>query len=256
MKAVILAGGFGTRIREVSQEIPKPMITIGSDPIIVHIMKHYIKYNVQEFIVCLGYKGHHIKDYFCNLNTYANDFTIDLVSGKTSLSNKKILKCKITFVDTGIDSMTGSRVSKIRNYIGEEEDFCLTYGDGVSNIDISKLVDFHKQSKKILTVTGVRPPGRFGEIEFDKDNLVTSFNEKPQTTGGRISGGFFVANYKLFNYLNDNSDLIFEEVPMQNLTKKKELVMYKHDGFWHPMDTSRDYKYLNDLYNQGKAPWI
>ncbi len=254
---MILAGGFGTRIRDVSQDIPKPMISIGPYPIIVHIIKHYMKYDIKEFVICLGYKGDQLKHYFCNLNTYTNNFTIDLASGKIDLPKEKILNnCKITFVDTGINSMTGSRISKIRNYLNKDEDFCLTYGDGVSDINISNLIEFHKGNKKILTVTGVRPPGRFGEIEFDKDNFITSFNEKPQTTGGRISGGFFVAKYDLFNYLDNNNDLVFEQDPMQLLAKKKEMMVYHHNGFWHPMDTNRDYKYLNELFDKGKAPWI
>lgn len=257
MKAVILAGGFGTRIREVSQEIPKPMIQIGPYPILMHIIKHYIKYDVNEFIICLGYKGNYIKDYFLNLKPYSNNFSIDFKNEKTEFFEDHTFNdCKVTFVDTGNNSMTGSRISKISKFINKEEDFCITYGDGVSDVNIKKLIDYHRNKNKILTVTGVRPPGRFGEIDYDKNNIVSSFNEKPQTTEGRISGGFFVADYKLFDYLNEKSDLVFEEEPMKILTQEHQLIMFEHNGFWHPMDTSRDYNYLNDLYESGSAPWL
>jgi glucose-1-phosphate cytidylyltransferase len=258
LKAVILAGGFGTRIREVANDIPKPMIQIGPYPILVHIMKNYINHGVNEFIICLGYKGEVIKNFFLNFDTYSNDFSLNLSKPKDIklLSKNDLMDCKVSFIETGLNSMTGSRISKIRNLIDEDENFCLTYGDGVSNIDISSSIEFHKKNKKILTVTGVRPPGRFGEIEFNSDNMITGFNEKPQVSDGRISGGFFVANKKIFKYLNDDENLVFEQEPIRNIVSDSEMMIFKHDGFWQPMDTSRDFNYLNSLYYNDKALWI
>ncbi|MDB4794890.1 glucose-1-phosphate cytidylyltransferase [bacterium] len=257
MKVVILAGGYGTRIRDVGEEMPKPMIPIGPSPIIWHIMKIYSKYGFREFIVCLGYKGQTIKNFFLNYESYTRDFTIKYGdSSRISYHNNLDQSdWKVTLAETGISSMTGSRISKIKKYIGDE-DFMLTYGDGVSDINIDSLVNYHKSHAKILTVTGVRPPGRFGEMICDDDGLINEFNEKPQATAGRISGGFFVAKSSLFNYLSDDNDLVFEQDPMKNLVNDKQLMMYKHDGFWQPMDTAREYKLLNDIYNNGKATWL
>ncbi len=256
MKVVILAGGYGTRIRDVADDIPKPMIPIGPFPIIWHIMKHYASYGHNEFIICLGYKGQVIKDFFLNYEAYTRDLTISFGSGDISFhNNNNESDWKVTLSDTGLRSMTGSRISRIKQFIGNE-DFMLTYGDGVSDVDINKLVAYHKKHKKTLTVTGVRPPGRFGEMMTDENGKVLAFNEKPQASAGRISGGFFVASSKIFDYINDNEDLVFEQDPIHNLVKDNELMMFEHDGFWQPMDTSREYVLLNSLYEKGNAPWI
>lgn len=257
MKVVILAGGYGTRIRDVADNIPKPMIPIGTNPIIWHIMKIYAYYGHKDFIVCLGYKGNVIKDFFLNLHSYTHDVTIEL--GENPIiqhhTSNMPLDWKITLANTGLNSMTGARISAIRDYVGDE-DFMLTYGDGVSDIDLNALMDFHRSHNKILTVSGVRPPGRFGELVADSDDSVTCFNEKPQATGGRISGGFFVARPQIFDYLDDREDLVFEQEPIRKIAADGELKMYKHDGFWQPMDTSREYQYLNELYKEGRAPWL
>lgn len=256
MKTVILAGGYGTRIRDVADDIPKPMIPIGPYPILWHIMKTYAHFGHKDFIICLGYKGQVIKDFFLNYEAYTRDFTISFGSGTlTYHNNHKESDWKVTLTDTGIRSMTGSRISRIRDYVGNE-DFMLTYGDGVSDVNIEELLKFHKSHGKILTVTGVRPPGRFGEMVSDIEGKVLAFNEKPQASAGRISGGFFVASPKIFDYLNDNEDLVFEQEPIHKLVNDKQLMMFEHDGFWQPMDTSREYLLLNSLYEKGEAPWI
>lgn len=258
MKVVILAGGYGTRIKDVSEDIPKPMIPIGSYPIIWHIMKYYSSFGHNEFIICLGYKGYVIKDYFLNYESYTRDFTIELGKNNnvTFHNTHTEYNWKITMANTGLDSMTGSRISKISHFIDKDEDFMLTYGDGVGNVNIDNLLKFHKNHGKILTVTGVRPPGRFGELVYDSNNKVKSFNEKPQTSEGRISGGFFVANSKIFDYLNEDNNLVFEKEPIENLVKSDNLMVFEHNDFWQPMDTSREFHYLNNLYNSKNAPWV
>ena len=257
MKIVILAGGYGTRIRDVADDIPKPMIPIGPYPIILHIMKSYAHFGFKDFVLCLGYKGKDIKDFFLNYEPFTRDFTISFgKNGKVDYhSAHEEQDWKITLADTGLNSMTGSRISKIRDYI-DDDVFMLTYGDGVSDINISKLVEFHKSHDKVLTVTGVRPPGRFGEMVSNENGVITEFNEKPQATKGRISGGYFVADRRLFDYLDDNENLIFEQEPMRNIVRDGEMMVFKHDGFWQPMDTSREYQLLNNLYKENKAPWI
>lgn len=255
MKTVILAGGYGTRIRDVADDIPKPMIPVGPFPIIFHIMKLYAKFSHKDFIVCLGYKGQTIKDFFLNYETSTRDFSIAFGTGKITYHNDPSEDdWNVTLADTGLKSMTGSRISQIKNYVGNE-DFMITYGDGLSDVDIDKLIAFHKSHGKILTITGVRPPARFGEMNTNQKGEVLEFNEKPQASAGRISGGFFVASPKLFDYLTDNEDLIFEQEPMRKLVSDNELMMYEHDGFWQPMDTSREYQLLNSLYDKGEAPW-
>lgn len=257
MKVVILAGGFGTRIRDVADDIPKPMIPIGPYPILWHIMKSYAYFGHKEFVVCLGYKGQIIKDFFLNYEAYTRDFTISFGSGgKVAYHNTHDESdWKVTLADTGTRSMTGTRIARIREYVGDE-DFMLTYGDGVSDVDIGKLLAFHKSHGKILTVTGVRPPGRFGEMVGEADGQIIEFNEKPQASAGRISGGFFVASPRLFDYLDDRENLVFEEGPIRQLVKDRQLMMFEHDGFWQPMDTSREYQLLNSLYENGNAPWV
>lgn len=257
MKVVILAGGYGTRIRDVADDIPKPMIPIGPYPILWHIMKSYSHFNYKDFVICLGYKGQVIKDFFLNYEAYTRDLTISFGT-KSSIeyhTNHDETDWKITLADTGLRSMTGSRISRIRDYV-KDEDFLLTYGDGVSDVDIDKLLAFHKSHGKLLTVTGVRPPGRFGEMVANDEGQIVEFNEKPQATAGRISGGFFVASPGIFDYLDDNEDLVFEQEPMHKLVMDNQLMMYEHDGFWQPMDTSREYQLLNSLYEKGKAPWV
>lgn len=255
MKTVILAGGFGTRIRDVSEDIPKPMIPIGSYPIIWHIMKLYSYYNFKKFILCLGYKSHIIKDYFLNFNNINSDFTINLKENTVKrICSHLVEDWEITFAETGLNSFTGARVYKVKKYVENEEYFMLTYGDGVSNVDLEKLIKFHKSHGKILTITGAYPPARFGELELD-GNQVVAFNEKPQVTSGYISAGFFVCSRKILDYLSSNEDLVFEKDPINNLVKDGEVMVYKHKGFWHPMDTSREYKFLNEIWSSKTAPW-
>jgi len=257
MKVVLLCGGLGTRIRDVADDIPKPMIPIGPYPIIWHIMKTYAHFGHKEFVLCLGYKGHSIKNFFLNYEAYTSNFTIDYGTGGgiEYHDGHDLSDWKISLVDTGSKAMTGARIARIREYVGDE-DFMLTYGDGVSDLDIDKLLAFHKQHGKVLTVTGVRPPGRFGEMVSGADGVISEFNEKPQATAGRISGGFFVARPELFDYLEDREDLVFEQDPMHKLVADEQLVMFKHDGFWQPMDTSREYQMLNSMYDEGRAPWV
>lgn len=255
MKTVILAGGYGTRIRDVASDIPKPMITIGTNPILWHIMKYFACFDIKDFILCLGYKGETIKDYFLNYQKRQNDFTLDLRTQTiVDLTKYTVDDWQITFAETGLNSMTGARLYKIRHYLESEETFMLTYGDGVANIDISKLLAFHKAHGKLMTVTGGHPPGRFGELEIDGQQVV-GFNEKPQVTEGWISAGYFVCNRKVLDFLTDNEDLVFERDPIENIVKEGQLMAYKHEDFWHPMDTSRDYNLLNQLWAQNKAPW-
>jgi glucose-1-phosphate cytidylyltransferase len=219
-------------------------------------MKIYSKFGHKDFVVCLGYKGQIIKDFFLNYEAYTRDFTISLGKQQdiTYHSDHDESGWKITLAETGPSAMTGARISRIRKYL-EDEDFLLTYGDGVADVDIGKLIAFHKSHGKALTVTGVRPPGRFGEMVGDEAGRILEFNEKPQATAGRISGGFFVASPRLFDYLDGRDDLVFEQEPMQRLVADKQLMMFAHDGFWQPMDTSRDYQLLNALYAGGNAPW-
>lgn len=258
MKVVILGGGYGTRIREVADDIPKPMIPIGPYPILWHIMKWYAYFGYKEFIICLGYKGLVIKDFFLNYEAHTKDFTIALGrSGAVQFhTDNSEVDWQVTLVDTGIDAMTGARVRKIKHYVGSDENFMLTYGDGVGDIDLDKLVAFHQARGKVLTVTGVRPPGRFGELKADAGGVVSEFNEKPQAAGGLISGGFFVCRREIFDYLEDREDLMFEVEPMGRLVAARQLCVYEHNGFWQPMDTSREYLLLNALYAKGKAPWV
>jgi len=255
MKIVILCGGFGTRIRDVADDIPKPMIPIGRFPILWHIMKYYASYGYRDFVLCLGYKGHVIKDFFLNYDAYTKDFTIDL-----SRKNKVVFHTShdepwtVTLAETGAGAMTGARIKRVQKYLNNEP-FMLTYGDGVGNVNLDALVEYHKSHGRVLTVTGVRPPGRFGEL-MHSDGIVREFNEKPQTAGGRISGGFFVSNSTLFDYINDDENLVFEQQPMRALVNDQQLMVYEHDDFWQPMDTSREFQLLNSIYEKGEAPWV
>lgn len=258
MKTVILCGGYGTRIRDVADNIPKPMIPVGRFPILWHIMKYYATYGHKDFVLCLGYKSQAIKDFFLNYEAHIKDFTIAL-GGKSEIqfhTEHSEADWRVTLAETGLNAMTGARIKRIRKYVGDDDNFMLTYGDGVGDIDLDRLLAFHKKHGKAVTVTGVRPPGRFGELLNDASGNVTEFNEKPQATGGRISGGFFVCRRQVFDYLDDREDLVFEKEPLTKLVHDGELMMFEHDGFWQPMDTNREYQLLNDLYDSNKAPWV
>lgn len=257
MKVVILCGGQGTRIRDVAENIPKPMIPIGPYPILWHIMKSYAVAGNTDFILCLGHLGHVIKDFFLNYEAMTGDFTI-------SLGNDKAIEFhdasgednwRVTLADTGDAAQTGARVKRIRKYVADDENFMLTYGDGLSDLDLGALLDFHKSHGKVMTVTGVRPPGRFGEMESDDQGRVLEFNEKPQATGGRISGGFLVCRREVFDIMDDSEDLVLEQEPIAKLVADGEMIVYEHNGFWQCMDTSRDHHLLNGLWSDGKAPW-
>lgn len=252
MKVVILAGGLGTRISEESIIKPKPLIEIGGKPIIWHIMKIYSYYGFNDFIICCGYKGYLIKEFFSNYYLHTTDINVDVRKNKISLIRKKSEPWNITLVDTGDNSLTGDRIRLIKNYI-DDETFCLTYGDGLSSVNIKETIKFHKKSKKIATVLAVKPSGRFGAIDIEK-NLVKKFLEKPKGDGGWINGGFFVLNKKIFDYLS-KKNCIWEREPLEKISKKKQLSAYKHDGFWYAMDTLRDKNYLEDLWNSKKIPW-
>lgn len=260
MKTVILCGGYGTRIRDVSEDIPKPMIPIGGKPILWHIMKYYSGFGYQDFILCLGYKSEVIKNFFVNYEFSHSDIILTLgEKSEPMLSNSMFDErgWNIVLAETGLKAMTGARVKRIAQYIGNDECFMLTYGDGVGDINIQKLVQFHKSHGKMVTVTGVRPPGRFGELGIAEDGeTVTGFNEKPQASGGRINGGFFICNREFLDILSDDEELVLEQSPMKMLVEMGELKVFEHDGFWQPMDTSREYSLLNDLYNNNKAPWV
>lgn len=258
MKTVILCGGYGTRIRDVVDNIPKPMIPIGRFPILWHIMKYYAYWGHKEFILCLGYKGDIIKDLFLNYEAHTNDFTIGLGNNESIEYHSEHTESdwKITLAETGLNTMTGARIKRVQRYLAEEENFMLTYGDGVGSVNISGIIDYHLSHGKIMTVSGMRPPGRFGELMSDPEGRVTEFNEKPQASGGRISGGFFVCRKEIFNYLDEREDLVLEQEPMRALVHDGQMMVYEHDGFWQPMDTYRDYMLLNELYQKGKAPWV
>lgn len=259
MKTVILCGGKGTRIRGVNDDVPKPMIDVGPYPILWHVMRSYAGYGHKQFILCLGYKGWAIKQFFLNYQAQLADFTIDFGRDRAvEIHNpSQDLDWRVTLAETGLESMTGARIKQIEKYIGNDTDFLLTYGDGVADIDLDALVAFHRSHNRIITVSGVRPPGRFGELDSTDAGQVTEFNEKPQTSGGRISGGYFVCKRALFDYLPaDDPGLILEGEPMRRLARDGQMMMYGHDGFWQCMDTARDYQFLNDLWASGNAPWL
>lgn len=258
MKTVILCGGHGTRIRDVAENVPKPMIPVGRLPILWHLMKYYATFGHREFVLCLGYRGQVIKEFFLNYEAQTRDCTVTLGANKSIEyhTTHEESDWRVTLAETGLETMTGGRIRKIRQYLGDDAHFMLTYGDGVSNVDLGKLLEFHHDRGRVLTVTGVRPPGRFGELMADADGLVTEFNEKPQATGGRISGGFFVCRRELFAYLDDREDLVFEQGPMRALVRDRQLAVYEHDDFWQCMDTYRDWQLLNGLYEKARAPWM
>ena len=255
MKVVIFAGGLGTRLAEITERIPKPLVKIGTMPIIWHIMKIYSQYGYNEFILPLGYKSELIKEFFLNLKYIKSDFTIDTSNGEIKMHQNNSDNWKITFVDTGLNTMTGGRLLKLQQYIGEEK-FLLTYGDGLANVNINKLLEFHSKNKKMVTITAVRPAARFGEIKILKNtHNVSSFREKPRVENGWINGGFFVCEPELFKYLNDDSTVL-EHEPLQQICLENELVAYKHDGFWQCMDNKKDHDYLNNLWEENKRYWL
>lgn len=258
MKTVLLCGGKGTRIRDVAEDIPKPMIPLDGYPILWHIMKYYSVYGYSDFILCLGYKGRIIKDFFLNYESYNRDITIKLGREKTILYNNQHNETdwSVTLAETGNDALTGARIKRVQKYLKDDDNFMLTYGDGVGDINIKKLIDFHLSHGKILTVTGMRPPARFGEMMYDDHDRITEFNEKPQASGGRISGGFFVCRKEIFAYLDDREDLTFEREPLNKLVQEREMMVFRHDGFWQPMDTYRDYLLLKNMCDHHTAPWM
>lgn len=256
MKVVILAGGLGTRISEESGTKPKPMITIGEMPIIWHIMKIYSHYGYNEFVVCCGYKSHVIKDFFANYFLYKSDVTFDYRdNNRVETYDCEIEPWKVTLAETGGENMTGSRIKQIQKYIPEGESFMLTYGDGVADVDITSLVSHHREHGKIATMTAVQPPAKFGVLDIDADNTILDFKEKPESDAGWINGGFMVLNYDVFRYIDDNPMRIFEQEPLEELAKARELSAYRHGGFWLPMDTLRDKNKLENLWSNGQAPW-
>ncbi|MHB8261236.1 MAG: glucose-1-phosphate cytidylyltransferase [Bacteroidia bacterium] len=253
MKVVILAGGLGTRISEETDLRPKPMVEIGGMPILWHIMKIYSYYGFNEFIICLGYKGYMVKEYFANFFLHHADVTFDLSKNEMQIHKSNSENWKITLVDTGKDTLTGGRVKRIQSYVNNET-FMLTYGDGVSNVNISNLIETHRKNNKYVTVTAIQPSGKFGALNIGMNNEVHSFFEKPKGDGSWINGGFFVCQPQLFNYLTDDS-CVLEQSPLENLAKDNQLIAYKHDGFWKPMDTLKDKQDLNEFWNNGKAEW-
>lgn len=252
MKAVILAGGLGTRLSEETNLRPKPMVEIGGKPILWHIMKIYSAHGIHDFIICLGYKGYMIKEYFANYFLHTSDVTFDMKHNKMHVHQNTAEPWTVTLVDTGEQTMTGGRLKRVKEYLGNE-DFCFTYGDGVSDVDISAVVKLHKQQQRLATVTATQPPGRFGAIEFE-GNHVKAFKEKPKGDGSWINGGFFVLSPKVIDYIADDST-IWEQEPMHNLATDNQMSAYFHEGFWQPMDTLREKHLLEDLWQSDKAPW-
>jgi glucose-1-phosphate cytidylyltransferase len=252
MKAVILAGGLGTRISEETQYRPKPLIEIGGMPLLWHIMKTYSSHGISDFVICCGYKGYMIKEYFANYFLHMSDVTFDLKNNEMNVHRKSAESWNITLVDTGINTMTGGRLKKIQKYV-DNETFCFTYGDGLANISITELIEFHKNNNTLATVTAVQPPARFGALELD-GNKVVSFKEKPPGDGNWINGGYFILEPAVFDYVEGDST-VWEKEPVENLSKNNQLSAYRHSGFWQPLDTLRDKNKLEDLWSSGSPPW-
>ncbi len=252
MKAIILAGGYGTRISEETSHKPKPMIEIGNKPILWHILKIYSNYGINDFIICCGYKGYLIKEYFANYFLHNSDVTFDMSDNSMQIHTKKSEPWKITLVDTGENTMTGGRLKRVQEYI-QNETFCFTYGDGVADINIKELIDFHLKSKTQATLTAVKPPGRFGSIKFERGKVL-SFREKPQGDGNMINGGFFVLEPSVFDLI-DNDQCTWEDRPLKTLAENNQLSAYFHEGFWQPMDMLKDKKFLEELWNSSNPPW-
>jgi glucose-1-phosphate cytidylyltransferase len=254
MKAVILAGGLGTRISEETHIRPKPMIEIGGKPILWHILKTYSHYGINDFIICCGYKGYVIKEYFANYFLHMSDVTFDISKNSMEVHQHNAEPWCVTLVDTGDDTMTGGRLKRVAPYLRGEESFCLTYGDGVSDVNIARLIEFHKAHGLLATLTATYPPGRFGALYIDEDRRVTAFKEKPKGDGGMINGGFFVLSPKVIDLIA-NDQTLWEREPLEALAESNQLKAFQHSGFWHPMDTLRDKNYLEDLWQSGNAPW-
>ena len=252
MKAVILAGGFGTRLSEETQVKPKPLIEIGGMPLLWHIMKMYSTYDINDFVICCGYKGYMIKEYFANYSLHKSNITFNLKENSMQVHSSDVEPWKITLVDTGLSTMTGGRLKRVKEYL-DDESFCFTYGDGLSDINLKELIEFHKNQKTLATVTGVRPPGRFGAMSI-LENKVTKFQEKPEGDGDWINGGFFVLEPKVFDYLTDDKT-IWEREPLEKLSADNQLSAYRYSGFWQPVDTIRERNHLEELWKLNKAPW-
>lgn len=253
VKAVILAGGLGTRISEETHVKPKPMIEIGGRPILWHIMKNYSSHSVNDFIICCGYKGYVIKEYFANYFLHMSDVTFDMTSNQMAVHHKKAEPWRVTLVDTGDDTLTGGRLKRVADYVRDEEAFCFTYGDGVSDVNISEKIAFHKHHGKLATVTAVQPPGRYGALLRD-GTKIKGFQEKPAGDGAWINGGFFVLSPKVMDLI-EGDHISWEGLPLESLAQNGQLESFEHDGFWHPMDTLRDKNHLEALWSSGKAPW-
>lgn len=255
MKLIILAGGLGTRLSEETGSKPKPMVEIGGRPILWHLMKIYSHYNVRDFIICCGYRGYVIKEFFSNYFLHSSDVTFDLSKNAVEIHHHRAEPWRVTVVDTGEASMTGGRLKRVERFVANDESFCFTYGDGLANIDIRRSLEFHRQHGKLATVAAVRPPGRFGSLEINPQNgSVESFTEKPKGDGARINGGFFVLSPKVISLVADDST-VWEQGPLTQLAKDGELMAYEHDDFWQPMDTLRDKNLLEDLWSNGSPPW-
>ena len=254
MKVVLLAGGFGTRLSEETDIRPKPMVEIGGKPILWHIMKIYSKYGFNEFVVLLGYKGYYIKEYFANYFLHQSDVTIDLKNNQMEILNNKSEPWKVTLLETGLHTMTGGRIKKAQEFI-KNEPFMLTYGDGVSDINIEELLKFHKSHGKAMTMTSSQPDGRFGALNISDTNQVCEFKEKPKGDGNWINAGFFVCEPRVFDYIDSDESTVFEQKPLQHLAQDGEIFTYKHEGFWKPMDSLKDKNDLNKLWDQNLAPW-
>ena len=252
MKAVILAGGLGTRIAEESGVRPKPMVELGGRPVLWHILKIYSAYGINDFVICLGYKGYLIKEYFANYFLHMSDVTFDMARNQMHVHQQHAEPWQVTLVDTGESTQTGGRLKRVRSYVGDE-DFCFTYGDGLSNVNVTRLVDFHRRNGTIATLTAAQPPGRFGALDVD-GTLITSFEEKPRGDGSYINGGFFVLSPRAFDYI-DGDDTVWERGPLERLARERQLSAFVHDGFWQPMDTLRDKNLLESLWQSGSAPW-
>ncbi len=253
MKAVILAGGLGTRLAEETSVKPKPMVEIGGRPVLWHIMKAYSAHGINDFVVCLGYKGYVIKEYFANYFLHMSDVTFDLAENRMEVCDRHCEPWRVTLVDTGEHTQTGGRLKRVSRYLDPGQPFCFTYGDGLSDVDVSKLVKFHKAQKRMATVTAVQPPGRFGALDIE-GKRITRFEEKPQGDGSWINGGFFVLQPEVLEYIKDDQT-IWEREPMEKLAGDAQLSAYPHKGFWQPMDTLRDKNRLEELWQSGKAPW-
>jgi glucose-1-phosphate cytidylyltransferase len=254
MKAIILAGGLGTRLAEETSVRPKPMVEIGGKPILWHIMKMYSQFGVNEFVICLGYRGYMVKEYFTNYGMHMSDITVDLRTNSIEVHRNDSEDWKISLIDTGATTMTGGRLRRAMPFIGNDESFCLTYGDGVSDVDIAGAIAFHREHGRRATVTAVRPASRYGQLELDGD-AVRAFAEKPVEEGGWINGGFFVLSRDVADYLGDDDSCVWERDPLERLAAEGELRSYFHDGFWQPMDTLRDRQLLEGMWERGEAPW-